>query len=330
MDSAKIQAMSDWPLPKSLKALRGFLGLTGYYRKFIQGYAHIAAPLTDQLKKDNYCWTVEATAAFNALKKAMTIAPILTLPNFENPFIVETDASGYGVGAVLLQDNHPIAYYSKLLGPRNRLKAIYEKELMAIVFAVQKWRHYLLGRKFIVRTDQQSLRFLFEQREIGLEYQKWVGKLMGFTFDIKFKPGAANKIADALSREFVEEAELMALVSVGGVQWDSFLPEIHNDIFIQQLKHELIKGTAPKGYSLESDLVRYKGRLVIPPKSKLVTILLQEYHDTPAGGHSGDFKTYQRLAQEWYWPGMRKCVQKYVQTCSVCQTNKASSLSPAG
>ena len=330
VDLSKIQAMINWPIPKSLKALRGFLGLTGYYRKFIRGYAQVAAPLTDQLKKDNYSWIEEATVAFQTLKQAMTSAPILVLPDFNKTFIVETDASGFGVGAVLLQDNQPIAFFSKLLGPRNRLKSIYEKELMAIVFAVQKWRHYLMGKKFIVRTDQQSLRFLFEQREVGLEYQKWVGKLMGFTFENKYKPGASNRIADALSREYVEEAALLTIVSGGGVQWEEFLPEIQADPFIMQLQQEIEVGNAPKGYSIAFGLIRYKGRLVIPPKSKLVALLLHEYHDTPMGGHSGDFKTYQRLAQEWYWPGMRKCVQQYVRACQVCQTSKASSLSPAG
>lgn len=330
VDFSKVQSMLDWPIPQSVKELRGFLGLTGYYRKFIQGYARIASPLTDQLKKDKYMWTDSATTAFNTLKKAMVEAPILALPDFEKTFVIETDASGFGVGAVLLQENHPIAYYSKLLGPRNRLKSIYEKELMTIVFAVQKWRHYLMGRKFIVRTDRQSLRFLFEQREIGLDYQRWVGKLMGFQFEIKYKPGATNKIADALSREYSSSCELSSLLTAGGVQWEELLPRIRSDPFIQQMAEAIGKNQAPKGYSLEQGNLLYKGRLVVPPKSILVEKLLQEYHDTPRGGHSGDFKTYQRLSQEWFWPGMRKRVQQYVRACTICQQSKASSLSPAG
>lgn len=331
VDRTKIQAMMDWPISQNLKELRGFLGLTGYYRKFIARYAAITAPLTDQLKKDNFCWSSEATEAFRTLQHAMTKAPILAMPNFTLPFVVETDACGFGVGAVLLQAGHPIAYFSKILGPRAWTKSIYEKELMAIVFAVQKWRHYLLGRKFLVKSDQQSLRFLMQQREIGPEYQRWVNKLLGYDFDIIYKPRASNKVVDALSREFAGQVECSTMVSSGGVPWDEIRKQIQHDPFISQLRETLEKGKeVPKGYTLENGVVKYKGRLVIPNTSILVQSLLHEYHDTPMGGHSRDLKTYQRLASEWYWLGMRKAVTKYVQSCLVCQQQKSSALSPAG
>lgn len=134
----------------------------------------IAKPLTEQLRKDVWGWNEEATVAFERLKKAMTEAPVLALPNFSKSFVVETDVSNGGVGAVLTQESHPTAYFSKTLGNRASLKPIYEKEMMAIVFAIPKWRHYLLGRKFIVKTNQSSLKFLLCQREIGVEYQKWL------------------------------------------------------------------------------------------------------------------------------------------------------------
>ncbi|XP_021773532.1 uncharacterized protein LOC110737482 [Chenopodium quinoa] len=163
MDGDKIRSIVEWKTPRNLRELRGFLGLTGYYRKFVKHYAQIAGPLTAQLKKENYGWTEEATAAFQNLKTAMTTAPVLAVPDFREGFVVETDASEYGLGVVMMQRDRPIAFFSKLLGVRARAKSIYEKELMAISLAVAKWRHYLLGRSFVVRTDQQSLKYLTEK-----------------------------------------------------------------------------------------------------------------------------------------------------------------------
>lgn len=134
----KNKAIKEWPQPQNLRELRGFLGLTGYYRKFVASYAQIAQPLSDQLKRDNFGWTEAATTAYETLKTAMVQAPVLRLPNFDQLFVLETDASGYGIGGVLMQQNQPIAYFSKLLGPRTQLKSTYEKELIAICLSIQK------------------------------------------------------------------------------------------------------------------------------------------------------------------------------------------------
>lgn len=150
IDPSKIEAVVAWPIPKNLKALRGFLGLAGYYRRFVKNFGVIARPLTSLTKKECFRWNEEAEQAFEELKKALCSTPVLALPQFDKSFVVETDACGSGIGAVLMQDGHPLAYISRHLKGKQLNLSIYEKELLAVVFAVQKWRHYLLTNHFVI------------------------------------------------------------------------------------------------------------------------------------------------------------------------------------
>jgi hypothetical protein len=178
-DPQKTEAMLKWPQPLNVTDLRGFLGLTGYYRRFVQGYGIIARPLTKLLQKGAFKWTPEAELAFQRLKQAMVSTPVLALPDFNIPFAVETDACDDGVGAVLMQQGRPIAFLSKALGVTNQKMSIYEKEFIALIMAVDHWRHYLQWSEFEIQTDHKALSFLGSQ-ELHSELQrKAMAKLMG-------------------------------------------------------------------------------------------------------------------------------------------------------
>ena len=193
--------MVSWPPPTNVKDLRSFLGLAGYYRKFVRHFAVIARPLTDLLKKHVlYVWTPAHQAAFDALKAALSSAPVLAAPDFNKPFALETDACGNGVGAVLLQDGHPIAYISKPLGPKSAGLSTYEKEYLAILLAVEQWRSFLQHAEFTIYTDQRSLTHLSDQRLNTPWQQRVFTKLLGLQYKIVYKRGSDNRAADALSR----------------------------------------------------------------------------------------------------------------------------------
>ena len=159
-DPAKIQAIADWKIPLTITQLRAFLGMTGYYRRFIILYALICQPLYVVLKKDAFHWGPEQQKAFDQLKEAMSHPPLLALPDFSLPFTLETDACASRLRAVLMQQGRPLSNFSKCLGPQNSAKSIYEKEAMAILEALKKWRHYFLGNKMIIKTDQSNLKYL--------------------------------------------------------------------------------------------------------------------------------------------------------------------------
>jgi hypothetical protein len=164
VDPKKIEAMQDWLHPKTLKSLHGFLGLTGYYHKFVKNYGKIATPLTALLKKNSFTWTTAIAQAFQTLKMAMCTTPVLALLDFTKTFVLECDASGKGIGAVLMQEGRPLAFTSKQLSERNLGKSIYEKEMLAILHAVDLWHRYLSGQRFQIKTDHQSLKYFLEQR----------------------------------------------------------------------------------------------------------------------------------------------------------------------
>ncbi|KAL9265740.1 Retrovirus-related Pol polyprotein from transposon 17.6-like protein, partial [Drosera capensis] len=208
MDKSKVRAIQEWEPPKKVPELRSFLGLMNYYRRFIQGYSSLAAPLTDLLKKNKtWDWDTRCQQAFDALKVAVMKEPVLALPDHTKGYEVQTDASDFVIGGVLMQGGHPLAYESRKLNDTERRYTVQEKEMTAVVHCLRTWRHYLLGSKFVVKTDNVATSYFLTQKKLTPKQARWQDFLAEFDFVMEYKPGKANLVADALSRK----AELVAI-----------------------------------------------------------------------------------------------------------------------
>ncbi|PRQ60730.1 putative nucleotidyltransferase, Ribonuclease H [Rosa chinensis] len=330
VDPTKVQAIQAWPKPTTLKGLRGFLGITGYYRRFIHNYGVIAKPLTEMLKTENFIWTPASHSAFDELKHALMTAPVLALPDFSIPFIVETDASGLGIGAVLSQRKHPIAFLSKPLSPRNQVLSVYDKEMLAVMHAIDKWRPYLLGNPFTIITDHQTLKHLLDQRISTPSQHKWLAKLMGYQYTIEYRLGKLNTVPDLLSRRH----EMCSIQTISAPVFDG-LAHITNaclrDTEAQTIISQLQQGLpSKKGFTLHNTHLLYKGKFFVPLSSTWRTKLLYEFHSSLQAGHSGFLRTYHRLSRNFAWPGMRKEIKLFISECDQCQRQKYETINPPG
>jgi hypothetical protein len=332
VDPNKIKAMMDWPIPKTLKNLRGFLGLKGYYRKFFQNYGRIATHLMALTKKDAFSWTPKATKDFEQLKEVMCKALVLTTPYFKKTFIVECDASGNGIGVVLMQEGRPLDFESRPLKGKDLHKPIYEKEIMAILHALKKWHPYLIGRHFKVKTNHDSLTYFLEQRLSSEEQQKWVTKILGYDFEILYKKRKQNVVADALSRkdEYVEA--FLCAISIIQPDWIiKSRDEWKNDekvwTLIQWLQQD---SSASDTFTWKNDSLWYKDGLYLCKKSQLKQKVLLELHTSPIRGHSGFLKTYHRVKKDFFGDGLKTDVQRFVAECLVFQQNKVETIKTPG
>jgi hypothetical protein len=235
-----------------------------------------------------------------------------------------------------MQEGRPIAFLSKAIKGQALLLSTYEKELLSLVTAVQKWRPYLLGHSFVVRTDHQSLKFLLEQKVGTVMQQRWLSKLLGYDFVVEFKKGRDNKVADGLSRQsehLPDQDEFsISLISFPTPDWVSDLKSsYHLDAKTSSILEPLQTGADfPKGFSLQQGLLLCKGCLWIFKASPFQQCLLEYIHSNPAAGHSGYHKTIQRARANFYWPRMRNDIKKFAKECSVCQEHKLESIRPAG
>ena len=252
-----------------------------------------------------FVWITEHDEAFSALKTALSSAPVLALPDFSVPFAIETDACANGVGAVLVQQGHPLAFISKALGPHTMGLSTYEKEYLAILVAVEQWRHYLQYGEFLIFTDQRSLIHLNEQRLHTPWQQKVFTKLLGLQYRIVYKPGSTNRAADALSRR-TTTPQLMA-ISTCTPQWlEAVVNSYAKDPVAADLITKLsLHPAAVPNYTLSAGVLRYKNRIWIGADKNLRQQVISAMHSSALGGHSGIPVTYNRLKQYFFWAGMK-------------------------
>ena len=274
------------------------------------------------------------------MKQSLTSAPVLILPDPTKPFTIITDASNLAIRVVLSQDqgkgNQPIAFESRKLSSAELNYPIHEKELLAIVHAIKLWRIYLEGQKFTVITDHASLEYIKSQTTLSRRQARWLETLQSVTYEVKYKPGKTNVVADALSRiPSVNNISTLSLVDLENLlslyQQDSYFSPILETL--QNPEESSPKELArAKYFEFQENRIYLKEghRLAIPKDKGLHTQLLQEHHDIDISGHLGIDKTYENLRRNFYWPRMGKDVYKFVSTCDSCQRNKPSNQQPAG
>jgi hypothetical protein len=262
-DPTKIADIQNWPIPTCVKEVRSFLGLAGYYRRFVKNFGSLARSLIELLKKRVvFAWTSTTEQAFQAMKKALTSALVLAFPNFSQPFVVETDASNKGIGAVLQQARHPIAFVSGALGPKNQGLSTYEKESLAILMVVDHWWSYMQPFEFIIQTDQRSLIHLDDQRLNTYRQQKALTKLMGLRYKICYKKGVSNKAADALSRvSHLDIETMLALSAAQPIYLQDLQHSYEKSSFAEKLLSQLAIHSEQNQVTLVQGIMKHKDRI---------------------------------------------------------------------
>jgi hypothetical protein len=348
MEKDKVEAVQQWPVPRTLTQLRAFLGTANYYRRFIKDFAKIAQPLTDLTRNNpkTINWTSECQQAFDKLKRALSEYPVLRIVDPDKPFVLNTDASDQAIGAVLQQEHngklYPIAYYSHRLSETEVRYPVREKELMAIVYSCRYFRVYILGKHTEVRTDHKTLQYLNTQKELhGARVIRWVEELQQYDLDIKYIKGSENAVADGLSRSGVFATLASPPEGENGAFARELIAEIKSNYNKDEFTKKILAAMGDKDTSAQyprfkkrDDVILYldgdRERLVIPYDYKLRTKILKEVHESDINGHPGIFKMLELMSREYYWPRMNMDVQKFVSSCAQCQRNKAGHTPPIG
>jgi hypothetical protein len=320
VDPSKIQDVLSWNAPTMVGDIHSFLCLARYYQRFIKRFSKISKPMTELPEKDKkFEWTPSCEASFPELKKRLTTALILVMPDMEKPFSIYCDAFGQGLGWVLMQDGHVVAYASRQLRKHEAHYPTHDLELAAVVYALKILRHYLMGKRCELYTDHWSLKYIFTQSNLNLRQRRWLEMIKDYDLGINYHPEKANVVADALSRrshvsqlvvdsmpfelrELFDKLNLRTVTNTEAMKMEvcsCLLWEIRRgqleDEKIQEIKHN-IKEEKPSGFSEDVEgVLWYKGRICVPNVKELKDKILHEAHESTYSIHPRGNKLYHDL-----------------------------------
>jgi hypothetical protein len=336
-DPSKVVATENFPRPQTVRNVRAFLGLSGYYRSFIQNYAAMSSPLSPLIKKnEKFVWTGIQQQAFDNLKAALTSDSVLAHPRFDQPFILSTDASDYAISAILSQlhngKERPISFASRMLNAAERNYSTTQKELLAVVYGTQIHRCILYGRRFKIVTDHAALKWLITVKNHQCaRLMRWVLKLLEYDFEIEHKVGKKHVNADCLSRHIASvttDGERKPLDDNFGdtLTRETVVTAQQQDVYCKELIRKVQAGIEP-GHLISEDGLLYVGpdlehaKLVVP--EKLIQPIIKAHHNKVFAGHQGMKRTRDLIKLNYFWPSMDGDIDHYIKQCESCAKFKA-------